>query len=72
MQKYTLCKSALISQRHPTKPQVNYDFNQTCLHLKILGNTMEDGGVDTTVVDSRQHKMGRMADFPSLLHTTYS
>ena len=25
---------------------------------------MEDGGVDTTVIDSRQHKMGRMADFP--------
>ena len=28
---------------------------------------MEDGGVDTTVIDSRQHKKGRMADFPPLL-----
>ena len=28
---------------------------------------MEDGGVDTTVIKSRQHKMGQMADFPSLL-----
>ena len=28
---------------------------------------MEDGGVDTTVIDSRQHNMGRMADFPPLL-----
>ena len=25
---------------------------------------MEDGGVDSTVIDSRQHKMGQMADFP--------
>ena len=28
---------------------------------------MEDGGVDTTVIDSRQHKMGQTADFPPLL-----
>ena len=28
---------------------------------------MEDGGVDTTGIDSWQHKMGRMADFPPLL-----
>ena len=28
---------------------------------------MEDGGVDTTVVDRRQHKMGQMADYPPLL-----
>ena len=28
---------------------------------------MEDGGVDTTVTESRQHKMGQMADFPPLL-----
>ena len=25
---------------------------------------MEDGEVDITVIDSRQHKMGQMADFP--------
>ena len=29
--------------------------------------SMEDGGVDTTVIDRRQHKMGQMADFPPLL-----
>ena len=34
------------------------------LHLNPLKYPMEDGGVDTTVIDSRQHKMGRMADFP--------
>ena len=28
---------------------------------------MEDGGVDTTVIESCRHKMGSMADFPSLL-----
>ena len=28
---------------------------------------MEDGEVDITVIDSRQHKMGQMADFPTLL-----
>ena len=28
---------------------------------------MEDGRVDTTVIESRQHKMGQMADFPPLL-----
>ena len=28
---------------------------------------MEDGGVDTTVIESRQHKMGRIGDFPPLL-----
>ena len=28
---------------------------------------MEDGGVDTTVTDVQQHKMGQMADFSPLL-----
>ena len=28
---------------------------------------MEDGGVDTTVIDRRQHKIGQMADFPPIL-----
>ena len=29
---------------------------------------MEDGGVDTTLIEcSRQHKIGRMADFPPIL-----
>ena len=28
---------------------------------------MEDGGVDTTVIDRRQHKMGQMAGFPPLI-----
>ena len=31
------------------------------------GVFLEDGGVDTTVIESRQHKMGQMADFPPLL-----
>ena len=31
---------------------------------------MEDGVVDTTVIKSRQHKIGRMADFPSLIAST--
>ena len=29
--------------------------------------SMEDGGVETTVKDRRQRKMGQMADFPPLL-----
>ena len=28
---------------------------------------MEDGGVETTVKESWQHKMGQMPDFPPLL-----
>ena len=28
---------------------------------------MEDGGVDTTVVDRRQHEMGQMTEIPPLL-----
>ena len=28
---------------------------------------MEDGGVDRTVTDCRQNKLGKMADFPPLL-----
>ena len=28
---------------------------------------MEDGGVDSTVIDSQQHKMGGMTDFPPFL-----
>ena len=28
---------------------------------------MEDGGVDTTVIESWQHQLGRMVDFPPLL-----
>ena len=36
--------------------------------MAIFSNiSMEDGGVDTTVLDSRQHKVGWMADFPTLL-----
>ena len=32
---------------------------------------MEDGGVDTTIIDSRQLKMGQMADFPPLLASSF-
>jgi hypothetical protein len=28
---------------------------------------MEDGGVDRTIIDCRQHQLGQMADFPPLL-----
>ena len=39
-----------------------------CVKSEVILGTMEDdGGVDTTVIDSRQHKMGHMADFPPLL-----
>jgi hypothetical protein len=34
---------------------------------KILATTMENGGVDTIVIKSWQHKMGQMANFPPLL-----
>ena len=32
--------------------------------------SMEDGGVDTTVKDMQQRKMGQMADFPPLLSSS--
>ena len=35
--------------------------------LFFLRKFMEDGEVDTIVIESRQHKMGWMADFPPLL-----
>ena len=35
------------------------------MHLE--GIFMDDGGVDTKVIESRQYKMGWMADFPPLL-----
>ena len=28
---------------------------------------MEDGGLDTTIIDWQQHKIGKMAGFPPLL-----
>jgi hypothetical protein len=28
---------------------------------------MEDGGVDATVIESQQHQLSQMADFPPLL-----
>ena len=31
---------------------------------------MENGGGDTTVIDSWQQKLGQMADFPPLLATS--
>ena len=34
---------------------------------QIMSKYMDKGGVDTTVIDSWQHKMGQMADFPALL-----
>ena len=35
--------------------------------LHLIGLDMEDEGVDTTVIESWQHKMGRMVDFLPLL-----
>jgi hypothetical protein len=35
--------------------------------MSFIASDMEDGGVDTTVVESWQHNMGGMADFPPLL-----
>ena len=32
-----------------------------------MGYSMENGGVDTTVINGWQHKIGQMADFPPLL-----
>ena len=40
-------------------------FFYTCSRLHA--SAMEDGGVDTTVIESWQHKMGQMADFLPLL-----
>ena len=34
--------------------------------------SIEDGVVDTIVIESGQHKMGWMADFPPLLRIGYS
>jgi hypothetical protein len=36
------------------------------LFVKISNDVMENGGVDTADVNSRQHKMGQKADFPPL------
>ena len=40
-------------------------------NIRIIKNNsnkiMEDGGVDSTVIESQQHKIGQMADFPPLL-----
>ena len=33
----------------------------------IFGAAMEDGGVDTSIIESSQQKMGQMAEFPPLL-----
>ena len=38
----------------------------TLIESKLV-SSMEDGGVVTTVMYGRQHKMGQMVDFPLLL-----
>ena len=37
------------------------------LRLVTLGNLVEDGGVDRSVIECRQNQLGQMADFPPLL-----
>ena len=39
---------------------------------KFRGGCMEDGGVDTTFIDSWLHKKGQMADLPPLLASLVS
>ena len=71
--RYTVC--------HVIRPPkcllpTSLDASQDCLNYagwrKSYNSTMEDGGVDTTVIDSRQHKIGQMADFPTLLASSVS
>ena len=42
------------------------DIEISMCDLLFLDPLMEDGGVDTTVIDRWQHKMGQMADFSPL------
>ena len=42
-----------------------FEIRVVLLYLSI--KVMEDGGIDTTIIDSRQQRMGRFADFPPLL-----
>ena len=52
-----------------TKAIVNYVcLKNDLLFMKIVlkGNNMEDGGVDTTVIDCQQNQFGQVADFPLL------
>ena len=37
------------------------------LFMVVVVFSMEDGGVDRTVIDCWQHHLGQMADFPPLL-----
>ena len=35
--------------------------------IKLRCMSMEEGGVDRTVIDCRQNQLGQMADFPTLV-----
>ena len=51
---------------HIRKFEVSVFFSFSYFQSNIC-LSMEDGGVDTTVKDGWQHKIGQMADFPPLL-----
>ena len=57
----------LLSNKFQQKALNGFKTIQVLLLQVIVLKTMEDGVVDTIVIESRQHKMGRMTDFPPLL-----
>ena len=74
---FSISKKCALSTIHLFKEnmgRVLYFTRNICLfHYQILTTltinqkSMEDGGVDSNVIESWQHKMGQMADFPPLL-----
>ena len=44
-------------------PWILLDPSPSCFSI----GTMEDGGVDRTVIECRQNQLGQMTDFPPLL-----
>ena len=60
-----LCKST--SRSRTTTGPFHSKFKKNEVSKPEIYLIMEDGGVDTTVIDSREHNMGRMADFSPLV-----
>ena len=50
-----------------TKPKIYFFIFNLENAIEILGDSIEDGGVDRTVIDCWQNQLGQMADFPPLL-----
>ena len=66
--KHLLPKELLWANNDGRRESPQLSETKKCLKLKFFSLIiMEDGGLDTTVIDSWQHKMGQMADFPPLL-----